>query len=49
MTAATRAFIIARNPDADSKLPNLLRLPLEDGIVLKARVSAPASAPHRSF
>jgi hypothetical protein len=44
MSDHTRVFLVARNPDADSKLPYLLRLPLEDGIVLKARESWPASA-----
>jgi hypothetical protein len=39
-----RVFLVARNPDADSKLPYLLRLPLEDGIVLKARESWPVTA-----
>jgi hypothetical protein len=37
-------FLVARNPDADSKLPYLLRLPLEDGLVLKAREAWPATA-----
>jgi ERCC4 domain-containing protein/Lsr2 protein len=33
-----REFVIARNPEADSSLPYLLRLPIgPDGIVLKAR------------
>jgi ERCC4 domain len=44
MTDSNRAFLVARNPDADSKLPYLLRLPLDDGIVLKARESWPATA-----
>lgn len=31
-------FVIARNPDGDSTLPHVLRIPLgPDGIVLKAR------------
>jgi len=38
------AFLVARNPQADSKLPYLLRLPLGDGLVLKARESWPATA-----
>ncbi len=29
-------FLIVRNPEEDSKLPYLLRLPIEDGLVLKA-------------
>jgi hypothetical protein len=44
MTDSSRVFLVARNPDADSKLPYLLRLPLEDGIVLKARESWPVTA-----
>jgi hypothetical protein len=35
---------LARNPQADSKLPYLLRLPLEGGLVLKAREPWPATA-----
>jgi hypothetical protein len=35
-------FVIARNPDGDSRLPYLLRLPLgRDGVVLKARETWP--------
>ncbi|MGZ4127322.1 MAG: hypothetical protein ACXVQY_04660 [Actinomycetota bacterium] len=34
-------FLVARNPDPDSKLPYLLRLPIESGIVLKARETWP--------
>jgi ERCC4 domain len=37
-------FVVARNPQADSKLPYLLRLPLEGGLVLKAREPWPATA-----
>jgi ERCC4 domain len=44
MSDHSRVFLVARNPDADSKLPYLLRLPLEDGIVLKARESWPVTA-----
>jgi hypothetical protein len=44
MSDSRRAFLVARNPDADSKLPYLLLLPLEDGIVLKARESWPTTA-----
>ncbi len=44
MTDSARAFLVARNPEADSKLPYLLRLPLEDGLVLKAREAWPATA-----
>lgn len=34
-------FRVARNPDADSRLPYLLWLPLEGGLVLKARDTWP--------
>jgi ERCC4 domain len=44
MSDDTRVFLVAHNPDADSGLPFLLRLPLEDGIVLKAREPWPATA-----
>jgi ERCC4 domain-containing protein len=44
MSDSSRAFLVARNPDADSKLPYLLLLPLGDEIVLKARESWPATA-----
>ncbi|CAN5648905.1 hypothetical protein BH23PLA1_BH23PLA1_38730 [soil metagenome] len=38
-------FVVARNPDPDSTLPFLIRLPLGDeGIVLKARDSWPRTA-----
>lgn len=37
-------FVVARNPQADSKLPYLVRLPLEGGLVLKARDTWPFSA-----
>jgi hypothetical protein len=36
-------FVIARNPDPASSLPYLLRLPLEHGLVLKARDTWPRS------
>jgi hypothetical protein len=42
MVAGT--LVIARNPDPDSKLPYLLRLPLEGGLVLKARDTWPRTA-----
>jgi ERCC4 domain len=34
-------FAVARNPDQDSRLPYLVRLPIEGGIVLKARDTWP--------
>lgn len=37
-------FTIARNPQEDSRLPYLLRLPIEGGLVLKARDTWPRSA-----
>lgn len=38
-------FVIARNPDADSTLPYVLRIPLgDDGILLKARATWPRAS-----
>lgn len=37
-------FVIARNPQEDSRLPYLVPLPLDDGLVLKARAPWPATA-----
>src|SRR5438132_4502632 len=37
-------FVIARNPQADTTLPFLLRIPLEGGLVLKARDTWPRSS-----
>ncbi len=37
-------FLVARNPDPESSLPFLLRLPLEGGLVLKARDTWPRTA-----
>jgi len=37
-------FLVARNPQEDSRLPYLVRLPLEHGLVLKARAPWPATA-----
>jgi hypothetical protein len=37
-------FIVARNPDPDSSLPFLIRLPIGGGLVLKARDSWPRTA-----
>jgi hypothetical protein len=44
MTEASETFLVARNPDPDSTLPYLLRLPLEGGIELKAKAPWPATA-----
>ena len=38
------SFLVARNPDPDSTLPYLLRVPLEGGILLKARDRWPTTA-----
>ena len=38
------AFLIARNPEEDSKLPFLLRLPIGGGLVLKARDTWPRAS-----
>jgi hypothetical protein len=37
-------FVVARKPQADSRLPYLLRLPLEGGLILKARATWPPTA-----
>jgi hypothetical protein len=37
-------FVVARNPEEDSKLPYLLRVPVEGGVVLKARETWPATS-----
>lgn len=37
-------FVIARNPEPDSSLPYLLRIPLGDGILLKSRDTWPRTA-----
>lgn len=37
-------FVVARNPDPDSSLPYLLRVPLGDGVVLKSRETWPRTA-----
>ena len=36
-------FVVARNPEPASTLPYLLRLPIEGGLVLKAREPWPSS------
>ncbi|MDP8978881.1 MAG: hypothetical protein M3N17_10000 [Actinomycetota bacterium] len=36
-------FLVARNPDAGSRLPYLLRLPIDGGLVLKARAAWPVT------
>ena len=46
MTSQPRVglFVVARNLQEDSRLPYLVRLPLEGGIALKARDRWPATA-----
>jgi hypothetical protein len=44
MTDGSRCFLVARNPEADSRLPYLLQLPLEGGLLLKAREPWPLTA-----
>jgi hypothetical protein len=38
------SFVVARNPQGDSQLPYLVQLPLEGGLVLKARAPWPVTA-----
>ncbi|MBA2426204.1 MAG: hypothetical protein H0V60_03860 [Actinobacteria bacterium] len=38
------SFMVARNPDPNSRLPYLLRLPIEGGLVLRARESWPTTS-----
>jgi hypothetical protein len=44
VTVAGRTFLVARNPDPESQLPYLLRLPLDGGIAFKAKERWPATA-----
>lgn len=37
-------FLVARNPDPASRLPYLLRLPIDGGLVLRARAPWPDTA-----
>jgi ERCC4 domain len=39
-----RLFVVARNPQEDSRLPYVVQLPLEGGLALKARDRWPATA-----
>jgi hypothetical protein len=39
-----RLFVVARNPQEDSRPPYLVRLPLEGDLILKARATWPATA-----
>jgi hypothetical protein len=42
--SAMKPFVVARNPDSESSLPFLVRLPIEGGIVLKTRESWPRAS-----
>ena len=44
MADPAESFLIARNPDPDSTLPFLLRLPIDGGVLLKARDRWPTTA-----
>ncbi len=37
-------FVVARNPEPDSTLPYILRIPLGDGVLLKSRETWPRTA-----
>jgi hypothetical protein len=39
-----RTFVVARNPEEDTKLPFLLKLPVDGGLVLKTRDTWPKTA-----
>ncbi len=41
---SVQMFLVARNPQPDTKLPYLLKLPLEGGLVLKARDTWPKTS-----
>jgi hypothetical protein len=41
---SSRAFLVALNPDPDSSLPYLLRIPVDGGLELKARERWPTTA-----
>jgi len=38
------SFVVARNPDPDSRLPYLVRLPIEGGLILKVRDTWPRTS-----
>ena len=44
MTDSAENFVVARNPDPDSTLPYLLRVPIDGGVLLKARDRWPTTA-----
>ncbi len=37
-------FVVARNPDLDSRLPYLVRLPIDGGLILKVRGTWPRTS-----
>ena len=37
-------FVVARNPDPDSRLPYLVRLPIDGGLILKVRDTWPRTS-----
>jgi hypothetical protein len=43
-SARLEAFLVARNPDAESSLPYLVRLPIDGGLILKVRDTWPTTA-----
>lgn len=43
-TVPAMRLVIARNPDPDSSLPYLLRVPVDGGLLLKARDTWPPTA-----
>jgi hypothetical protein len=43
-TSARSVFVVAVNPEEDTRLPYLLRLPLEGGVTLKTRETWPRSS-----
>ncbi len=44
MTDPGDSFLVGRNPDRESTLPYLLRLPIDGGLLLKARDRWPTTA-----
>lgn len=44
MSEQQRIFVVARNPEADTKLPFLVRLPVDGGLILKTRDTWPKTA-----
>ena len=43
VSAGARTFVVAQNPDPDSALPHVMRLPLDGGIAFRARERWPAT------